>query len=249
LEKFLEKDVEVIYLTDPVDEYMTQQMRDFDGNKFQSISAENVKLGDEDEDLVKRREKAYKKKYKPLTKWLKKLYGPAVMRVAISKRLGKAPAIVSSSEYGHSANMERIMRAQAYQHGQDEFSMRAMRILEINPRHPFIVKLLEGSPPEKEEEGEEPFNVTEETEDAAWMLLDMASLNGGFPVTDGAAHSKRMSKFLQSSLGVENSSLEDEIDPPEDDEDEDENTSELDMDAGMDGLNMADFDMDNLDLD
>merc|ERR1712137_1102933 len=127
---------------------------------------------------------------KPLTKWLKKLYEPAVMRVAISKRLGSSPAIVSSSEYGHSANMERIMRAQAYQYGQDDFSMRAMKILEINPRHPFVNKLLEGCPPEEEKlekkeedtkeddqkEEAESFEVSQETEDAAWMLLDMASL-------------------------------------------------------------------------
>jgi heat shock protein beta len=127
LERFDEKDVEVVFLTDPVDEYMIQQIRDFDGKRFQSISSENAKIDDEDADLVKRREKAYKNKFKPLTKWLKKLYGPAVMRVAISKRLGSQPAIVSSSEYGHSANMERIMRAQAYQTGND-FMMRAMKV-------------------------------------------------------------------------------------------------------------------------
>merc|ERR1712137_444332 len=191
---------------------------------------------------------------KPLTKWLRKLYGPAVMRVAISKRLGSSPAIVSSSEYGHSANMERIMRAQAYQHGQDEFSMRAMRVMEINPRHPFIAKLLEGSPPEKEEEGEDPFEVSADTEDAAWMLLDMASLNGGFAVNDPVEHSKRMNKYLQSTLGVESLGLEDEIEPPEEDEEDDDEDSETLMDGGMggmnmDGLNMADFDMENLDLD
>merc|ERR1712137_1364757 len=157
---------------------------------------------------------------KPLTKWLKKLYEPAVMRVAISKRLGSSPAIVSSSEYGHSANMERIMRAQAYQQGQDEFSMRAMKILEINPRHPFINKLLDGCPPEKEEDDAEPFKVSEETEDSAWMLLDMASLSGGFQVVDGTAHSKRMNKFLRSSLGVDSDDLEDEVDPPEEEDDE-----------------------------
>lgn len=128
LEEFKNKDIEVLYLTEAIDEYVMQTMRDYDGKKFQQISAENVKLKDEDEDLAKRREKAYKNKFKPLTKWLKKLFGTSVMRVQISKRLGSVPAIVSSSEYGHSANMERIMRAQAYQWGQDEFSMKAMKV-------------------------------------------------------------------------------------------------------------------------
>jgi len=128
LDRFNEKDMEVVFLTDPVDEYMIQQIRDFDGKKFSAISAENVKIPDEDEDLAKRREKAYKKKFKPLTKYLKKLYGPSVMRIAISKRLGKQPAILSSSEYGNSANMERIMRAQAYQTGQSQMMAGAMKV-------------------------------------------------------------------------------------------------------------------------
>jgi len=134
LERFNDKDIEVLFFTDPVDEYMMAQgVREYDGKKFSAISSENVKIADEDEDMVKRREKAYKKKLKPLTKWLKTLYGPAVMRVSISKRLGSQAAIVSSSEYGQSANMERIMRAQAYQSGQDNMN-RAMNVRNCNRR-------------------------------------------------------------------------------------------------------------------
>jgi heat shock protein 90kDa beta len=127
LERFNEKEIDVLFLTDAIDEYMLQQVRDYNGKRFSAISSENVKIDDEDADLVKRREKAYKSKFKPLTKWLKKLYGSNIMRVSISKRLGKQPAIVSSSEYGHSANMDRIMRAQAYQSGNDNM-MRAMKV-------------------------------------------------------------------------------------------------------------------------
>mmetsp|Transcript_4195 Transcript_4195/g.6540 ORF Transcript_4195/g.6540 Transcript_4195/m.6540 type:complete len:807 (-) Transcript_4195:4929-7349(-) len=244
LERFNEKEIEVVYLTDPVDEYMIQQIRDFDGKKFSAISSENVKIPDEDEDLVKRRENAYKKKFKPLTKWLKKLYGPAVMRIAISKRLGKQPAILSSSEYGNSANMERIMRAQAYQTGQSNMMSRAMKVMEINPRHPIVTKLLDGCPPEEEEEGSD-FVVSTETEDAAWLLLDMGALNGGFEINDVKAHNDRLTKFLQSSLSIESLALEDEIDPPEEEED----APDMDGMEGMEGLNMEDFNMEDLDLD
>jgi heat shock protein beta len=244
LHRFIEKDVEVVYLVDPVDEYMMQQMRDFNGKKFQAISAENVKLKDEDEDLAKRREKAYKDKFKPLTKYLKKLFGSNIMRVAISKRLGNSPAIVSSSEYGHSANMERIMRAQAFNHGQDEMQMRAMKILEINPRHPLILKLLSGCPPEKEEEDAEPFVVSKEIEDAAWTLHDMALLSGGFPIEDGNGHTARLISYLKSSLDLDSLKLEDEIDPPV----EEETAPDFDMD-GLDGMNMGDFNMDQFDMD
>merc|ERR1712038_306327 len=243
LEPFDEKDIEVVFLTDPVDEYMIQQIRDFDGKKFSSITAENVKIPDDDEDLAKRRAKAYKKKFKPLTKWLQKLYGPAVMRVMISKRLGNQASLVSSSEYGQSANMQRIMKAQAYQM-QDSMIEYVTKVMEINPRHPLVLKLLESCPPEEEDEEAEPFVVSKETEDAAWLLLDIASMNGGFDVFDVKAHATRVTKFLQSSFDIQSMDLEDEIDPPEEDED----APDIDMD-GMEGLNMGDFNMDDLDLD
>jgi heat shock protein beta len=104
--------------------------------------------------------------------------------------------------------------------------------------------MLEGCPPEKEEEGAEPFVVAPEIEDAAWLLFDMASLNGGFSISDIEAHSKRVSNFLKSSLSIESLALEAEIDPPE----EEEEAPEVNMDD-LDGLNMGDFDLDSLDLD
>jgi heat shock protein beta len=204
LEPFHEKGVEVLYFTDTVDEYMIQQVRDYSGKKFLNIASEAVKFDDEeDKDLTTRRTKYYKDKFKPLTKWLKKLYGPAVMRVVISKRLGKSPAIASSSEHGHSANMERIMRAQAFNHGQNEFAMKAMKILEINPRHPLVIKLLEGCPQEDDEEAV----ISNENVDAAWILHEMALLNGGFPLTDPEGHTKRLTRYLQSTLEVDSLAL------------------------------------------
>ena len=211
LETFNDKDVEVLFFTDSVDEYMVSSIRDFSGKKFVNIASEAAKIKDEeDADLVTRREKYYKTQFKPLTKWMKKLFGNAVMRVQVSHRLGSFPALVSSAEYGQSANMERIMRAQAYNHGQNDFAMRAMRVLEINPRHPLVTKLLADCP--EEEEGDEETPVSEDTKDAAWILLEMALLNGGFPLSDPKAHSARMTKYLQSSLALESLQLEDEPD-------------------------------------
>jgi heat shock protein beta len=204
LEPFKEKGIEVLFFTDTVDEYVTQQVREFSGKKFLNVASESVKFDDEeDKDLATRREKFYKDKFKPLTKWLKKLYGPSVMRVVISKRLGKSPAIASSSEHGHSANMERIMRAQAFNHGQNDFASKALKILEVNPRHPLLIKLLEGCPTEDDEEG----IVSNEIVDAAWILHEMALLNGGFPLTDPEGHTKRLTRYLQSTLEVDSLAL------------------------------------------
>jgi heat shock protein beta len=238
LESFTQKDVEVLYFTDPIDEYMAGNVREFDGKSLKNIATENIKLKDEDDaDLATRREKFYKLKFRPLTKWLKKLYGSSVMRVAISNRLVSTPAIASSAEYGHSANMERIMRAQAYSHGQSDFSMRAMKVFEINPRHPLIIKLLEGTPPD--DDSAKDFVADPEVEDAAWMLHEMAMLDGGFPLSDPEAHSKRMMKFIQSTLSVESLDLEAELDLPEEEDEAPEDAIPMDFD--MDDFDINDF--------
>ena len=244
LQTFREKDVEVIYLTDAIDEYMVKNVREFEKKKIVQISNENVKLNDEDEDLIKRREKVYNEKYKPLTKWLRSLYHGTVMRVQVAKRpLGSVPAIVTSSEYGNSANMERILKAQAYQHGADASGMMAMKVFEINPRHPLIVKLLDGCPPEKDDDE---FVVKPEIIDAAWMLHDVAMTSGGFPIHDSAAHNARMLKVLQSQFELTTLELEPEINPPVEIEeptkdDGNMNLDDLDFDFDAAGLNMDDL--------
>lgn len=253
LEIFREKDLEVIFLTDPVDEYLITHVREFDGKRFVQASSENVKFKDEDEDLLKRREKVYREKFKPLTKWLRTVYHGSVLRVQVAKRnLGTVPAIVTSSDFGNSANMERILRAQAFQHGIDPSSMMAMKVLEINPRHPIILKLLEGCPPEKTEEGEEEQPVPESTVDVAWAIHDMAMLNGGFPVNNPVDHNRLVTKMLQHLLGLESLELEPEINPPV----EEEEPPNIDIKTKMSGINAEDFstnlndlDLDDLDLD
>jgi len=245
MDKFKSKGVEVLYLTDPVDEYMIQFVPEFDGKKFTSVTKDGIKFGDEDEDLEKRREKFYKKKFEPLTKYLKKAYGSAVMRVIISTRLEKAPAMVSASSYGTSANMERLMKAQAYQHGgagDVEQRSKATRIFELNPRHPAIVELLDLVPPLDDDE-ENPFQVLDSSRDAIWLLHDVALLNSGFSISNTKSFSKRMTRILKGQLSLESMELTEEIDPPE----EEEEAEDFDSEA-MDGLNMEDLNIDLGDL-
>ena len=157
------------------------------------------------------------------------------MRVSVSKRsLGSSPAVVSSSEYGNSANMERILRAQAFQHGADPMMMMSMKNLEVNPRHPLIVKLLESVPEDDEDESAKmPADVV----DAAWMIHDMALIGGGYPLKDPKAHNRRMLKVLKGQFGLASLALEPEIDPPV----EEDEPPEVDMDDMMGSLNMEDF--------
>jgi len=243
MDAFLDRDVEVVYLTDSIDEYFIGNVREFDGKKFRDITKEGVKFSDEDEDMAKRRSKVYSTTFKPLTKYLKKLFGADVTRVSISKRLGRAPAIISSSEWGNSANMDRIMKAQAFAHGVAPGENQiATGILELNPRHPFVLKLLE-SMPKDDDDGE----VSEEVKDTAWILLDMATMSGGFPIRDPKKYAARMSRVLKSNLGIESLALADEIDPPELDDDADE--PEFDMPDMGDFQMPEGFDMDSMNLD
>ena len=241
LEIAREKDVEVVYLTDAVDEYMVKQVIDYKNKKFVQLSSESVKFKDEDEDLIKRREKAYKKKFAPLVKWLRKLYQGSVLRVQVAKRgLGSVPAIVSSSDFGNSANMERIVRAQAFQHGVDPSAYMALKVFEFNPRHPLILKLLDACPPE---DADDDFEVSQETKDAAMMIHDMAMLNGGFPIADAKGHNRRLLKVLKASFELESLALEPEIDPPV----EEDEPPEVEPKIG--GLNTEDFLNEDINLD
>mmetsp|Transcript_13566 Transcript_13566/g.20184 ORF Transcript_13566/g.20184 Transcript_13566/m.20184 type:complete len:839 (+) Transcript_13566:67-2583(+) len=239
MEKFDEKEVEVIYFTEPADEYMVGHMREFNGKKLTTITHEGVEFDDEDKDLTMRRKTAYSEKYRPLIKYMNKFYGTAVAKAKISVRLGSAPAIVSSSEYGQTANMERIMKAQAFAHGQDVRGNMNIKTLEINPRHPFIESLLDQVPDVDDEDAKAPIEVR----DALWSVLDTALLNGGYEINEGKAFSLRMMRSIKRQLGVESVELLDEIDPPV----EEEVPPEMDA-ANMDSLNLDDFDLGDVDL-
>jgi len=233
MEKFNEKDLEVVFFTEPADEYMIGHLTEFDGKKFKGITKETVNFDDEDKDLNKRIFEAYMDKFRPLIKFMQKFYGRSIMRVQVSKRLGNTPAIISTSEFGHTANMERLMMAQAFQHGQNVDTMRGMRTLEINPRHPFITKILEQIP----EDDDESNNIDQNLKDSLWNLLDTALLSGGFPIDDSQAYSKRMIRTLKRSLDVESLELEPEIEPKV----EEDVPSDIDLDE-HDGINVEDWD-------
>ena len=230
LDAFIEKDVEVLYFDHPIDEYLTQHAPEFAGKTFQAITKAGVKLDDEDADMVKRREKVYKDKFQHLTKFLKDLYGMSIARVAISKRLGDAAAVISAEQHGYSANMERVIKNQARSSGIPEHTYKSHRVFEFNPRHPFMIKLNEMVTPL---EGEDDFAPEQSAKDLAWMVHDAAILNSGYTIKSIPAYTKRLTRILKSQLEVDDVGLEEEIHPDEDDdipEDEEEK-------ARMDELN------------
>merc|ERR1719450_844690 len=139
VEKLLSKDMEIIFMTDAVDEYTVQHLTEFEGKRLINASREGLKL--EEGDIEKKREEKYKGMFKPPLDYTKDLLGKKVEKVSISKHLVKSPVVVLSADYGWTAQMEKVMKSQAFA-DQSKFEfMKSKRMFEINPRHPMIVEL------------------------------------------------------------------------------------------------------------
>jgi len=221
LERFKNKGIEVLLLTDPIDEYAVQNLPEFDGKKLQAITKEGLKFGDETDEDNKRAE-LYKAKFKPLGSWLEGVYGKKCEKVAVSNRVTDTPAIIVTSQYGYSANMERIQRAQAFGNAQQSSYMFSKKTMEINPRHPIISQLLELT------EGED---TKDQAEDVAHMLFDTALMNSGFEMENPKEFSARMYRLMQKGLSLDSLELLEEIEIPEEpEEEEEEDTEDLDDD-------------------
>jgi len=220
LERLIRKGYEVIYFTDPIDEYTMQSLTEFDDHKFQCASKEDLKIGDKDVE-GKKAFKALKEKFKPLTSWWKELLPESdVDGVKVSARLDTTPCVVVTSKYGWSANMERIMRSQALGDAEKQSYMKGKKTLEINPRHPIIMDLLE-----KVEDEEQKDSVSK----VAKLLYNTALLESGFTPEDSKAFASDMHALLKETLDIDPDvevELEDETAEEEEEEEEEEPSEE-----------------------
>jgi len=203
LEKLERKGYEVLFMTDPLDEYVVQTLADFDGKKLMSVSKEGLKIGDEN------KVKKYEEEFKDLTTWLKGLYGEKVEKVIVSNRIAKSPCVLVTSQYGWSANMERIMKAQTFSDHSAHNYMMAKKTMEINPRHPLIKEM-------KRRSGEDPSDTS--LTDMANLMYDSALLSSGFQMDNPAELSARLQRVISMGLKVDpNAPVDDE---PEEEEEE-----------------------------
>lgn len=220
LKRFKENNLEVILMVDPLDEYVVQNLPEFDGKRLQAITKEGLQLPVEDEDVEKKRTKLYTENFKPLVSYLKKVYGEKVEKVVISNRLTDTPCVLVTGQYGYSANMERIMRAQAFSDAQKHSFMFSKKTMEINPRHPVIAEL-------NKKVSENPETDDEATRDLAFILFDNALLQSGFHIADVDDFSSRMLRLMQGSLELPSLELLPVLEvPPEEEEEEDEEDGE-----------------------
>merc|ERR1719274_181663 len=161
LQVFLKKDLEVLMLSDHLDEPCVQKLADYEGKKFVSIQKADVKIDESEEE--KKRFSKLKDMYKPLTDWWKdklsdltekgalKDTGVKIEAVSVSKRLTDSPLTVVTSQFGYSAHQEKVMKAQAFQNKDQIQMMSGRKTLEINPNHPVIHDLLTKVKADKED--------------------------------------------------------------------------------------------------
>lgn len=242
VEKLLKRGYEVLYLTEPVDEYTIQNLPEFDGNKFQNVAKEGLEFGDETKAEIEARE-AQEKTYEPLVKWADDNLKDHIDKVVISSRLDTSPCALVANQYGWSGNMERIMKAQAYAKADDSsnsFYEKQKKILEVNPRHPIVKTLLSRVESEATLEEAEVEEYKQTTTDLALTLIDTFRLRSGYTLTDSVSFSDRMERMLRLSLGVDPDAevepepeyapdaeeVEEEEDEEEDADDEDEEAEE-----------------------
>ncbi|KAL9668270.1 hypothetical protein QQ045_002649 [Rhodiola kirilowii] len=197
LEKLIEKDIEVLYLVEPVDEIAIQNLQTYKEKKFVDISKEDLELGDEDE--VKEREN--KQEYNLLCDWMKQQLGDKVAKVQVSKRLSSSPCVLVSGKFGWSANMERLMKAQALGDTSSLEFMRGRRILEINPDHPIVKDLNAACKNEPE---------STEAKRAVELLYDTALISSGFTPDSPAELGGKIYEMMAMALGGRWGRTEDE---------------------------------------
>ncbi|KAL6511865.1 heat shock protein 90 [Orobanche gracilis] len=188
LERLTKKNYEVIFFTDPVDEYLMQYLMDYEDRKFQNVSKEGLKIGKDSKD------KELKESFKDLTKWWKgALASDNVDDVKLSNRLADTPCVVVTSKYGWSANMERIMQSQTLSDANKQAYMRGKRVLEINPRHPIIKELRERVVKDPEDES---------VKQTAQLVYQTALVESGFLVNDPKDFASRIYSSVKSSLNI-----------------------------------------------
>merc|ERR1712149_22879 len=192
VERLKKRGLEVVYMTEPIDEYVVQQLKEFDGKNLASVTKEGLELP-EDED-EKQKIEANKEKFEPLCKVMKDILDKKVEKVVVSSRLVSSPCCIVTSQYGWTANMERIMKAQALRDTSTMGYMAAKKHLEINPDHSIVENLRQRAEADKNDKS---------VKDLVMLLFGTALLSSGFALEEPAVHAQRIHRMIKLGLGID----------------------------------------------
>merc|ERR1719428_148767 len=214
LEQLKKRGYEVLYMTDPIDEYAIQQLKEYDGKKILNVTKEGLKIEKSDEEKKDWEEK--KAACENLCKLVKEVLGDKAEKVVVSDRLTSSPCCLVTGEYGWSANMERIMKAQALKDSSQAGYMASKKTMEVNPTHPIIDALRARADEDKNDKT---------VKDLIWLLFDTSLLTSGFNLEEPTTFAGRIHRMIKLGLSI------DEDDAAED-EDEDDDLPPLEDDEG-----------------
>merc|ERR1711871_883593 len=224
-EKLKKRGLEVIYMVDPIDEYAVQQLKEFDGHKLVSVTKEGLQLDDETEDEKKAFEEL-KAQTEELCKIVKETLGDKVEKVQVSNRLTDAPCCLVTGEYGWSANMERIMKAQALRDSSMSSYMASKKTMEVNPDHAIVAELRKRVSADKGDKT---------GKDLIWLLFDTSLLTSGFSLDDSSKFANRIHRMIKLGLSIgededEEEDAEGDVPPLEAGGDDDDDNDMEDVD-------------------
>jgi len=207
LEALKKRDLEVLFMTDPIDEYAIQQMKDYQGKTMACATKEGLDLGLTEEEKKKAEEE--KASFEDLTKKVKDILGKKVEKVVISDRMVGSPCSLVTGEFGWSANMERIMRAQALRDSNMSQYMVSKKTMELNPTHAIVKALRDKFAADAADSA---------AKDLVWLLYETALLTSGFTLDNPGSFSNRIHRLIKLGLS---------IDDVEDEEEEDEEVEDI----------------------
>jgi len=221
IEALKKKGYEVLYLTEPIDEYMIQQLKEFDDKKLINVTKEGLKLEDSEEE--KKRKEDEKKVNENLCKVIKEVLGDKVEKVVLSDRLVNSPCVLVTGEFGWSANMERIMKAQALRDSSMQTYMVSKKTLEVNPEHAIVSALRKKADADKSDKT---------VKDLVWLLYETALLSSGFTLEEPSAFAGRIHRMIKMGLSIDET--EEEV--------AEQDLPPLEEDAGNEGSKMEEVD-------
>ena len=203
LEKLRKKGYEVIYMVDAIDEYAVGQLKEFEGKKLVSATKEGLKL-DESEDEKKKKEEQ-KEKFDNLCKVIKEVLGDKVEKVIVSDRVVDSPCCLVTGEYGWTANMERIMKAQALRDSSMAGYMSSKKTMEINPDNSIMEELRKRADADRNDKS---------VKDLVLLLFETALLTSGFSLDEPNTFGNRIHRMLKLGLSIDDDAVEADADMP-----------------------------------